>query len=177
MPIVFEMWVESDTDEQRAALTNHFDGLKTDLLTGRSVTWRVSHPYSESKGIGISSDDLTNCGVSTVEDVLETTECGIRLYSHLKSGPDFAFARVAMEAENIPAGELPDYVELLLDRPYLTLECALHKTLFEKLGSPAGFRPFRENYFWNPYRGETYRPLWSKDQRQLAQLFRAMFPD
>ncbi len=171
MAIFFDMWMECEAEDEIEPLRAHFDGFQINLLTGRTVTWNARREF---KGISIASPDLGKMGVRTLQDALETTESGLHLYHHLKNGPDFKFARVALEASYIPAEELKDYVEVLLDRPYLQLQCVMNADLYRTIGSPSNCVPFREGYFWNPYRGETYMPLHSNDQQEMNDLYRKL---
>lgn len=110
--------------------------------------------------------------------MLETTEAGLRLYAHLKTGPPFTFARVAWEAANVPASDLGEYlIRLPNGACRLDLECVLSDDLYIKLGSPEACHPFRPEYWWTRYTGERYQPLYSNDQVALNALCRQLFPE
>jgi hypothetical protein len=179
MAIVFEMWIECKDQKDLDRVADHFDGLQHKLLNGRIITWIADvTDRTGALGVAIASEQLSASGVRTIQDVLETSEAGIRLYHHLKTGPEFRFARVAWEAEIITANELPEYVDALATGEFrLGLECVLVDTLYRNLGSPTYFYPFREGYWWNRYHGEHYYPLFSNDQVALNDLCRQLFPE
>jgi hypothetical protein len=176
--VTFEMWTECSTEAACAALMKHFSGLEMALLTGRTVSWNPALEPGQVVATTVWSPELSRHGVRTVEDALETTECGIRLYHHLKTGPQFRFARVAWEAGNIPAAELGEYVTRQPDgRSSFDLQCVLDDELYRQLGSPVGYVPFRDGYWWKRYMGERYLPLYSNDQQRLNDLCRTLFPE
>jgi hypothetical protein len=176
--VILEMWAECRTEAACAALMKHFSDLEMALLTGRTASWNAAVEPGQVAAMTVSSSELSRRGIRTVQDVLEATECGIRLYHHLKAGPQFRFARVAWEASNMPAAELGQYVTRQPDGPSnLDLQCVLHDELYQQLGSPAGFVSFRDGYWWRRYMGERYSPLYSNDQRRLNDLCRALFPE
>ena len=178
MAIVFELWAECATDADCENLVKHFDGFKADLLTGRTIFFHAGHPYHWKTSMCVSSRDLSNAGVRNILDAIETTEAGLRLYHHLKSGPPFRFARVAWEASLIPMAELNEYVAPLLPAECrLEIECVMDDALYRQLGSPAWCFPFRQGYWWTRYRGERYLPLGSNDQPALDNLRSSLFPD
>jgi hypothetical protein len=180
MAIIFELWAECKDKEGVQLLADHFTGLKHTLLNGHTIEWIVNLEgvQSGTHGLTVWSRDLSSYGVRTIQDVLETTEAGLHLYKHLKSAPEFRFARVAWDAENIPMIELPEYVDTGTNGSrYLGLACVLDEHLYRQLGSPVSFNKFREGYWWKRYRGESYQPLYSNDQSELNRLCRELFPE
>jgi hypothetical protein len=176
--VIFEMWAECSTEAACAALMAHFSGLEMALLTGRTVSWNAAYEPGQLLAMTVSSSHLSKHGVRTVQDALEATECGVRLYHHLKAGPEFRFARVAFEASLVPATDLGEYVAKQPDgRSHLDLQCVLHDELYRQLGSPVGCVPFRDGYWWRRYGGERYHPLLSNDQQRFNELCRALFPE
>jgi len=177
MAIVFELWAECRTDSECAALVRHFDGLRMPLLTGRTISWRAGEADC-STALLADSLDLSSCGNRTLQDTLESTESGIRLYHHLKNGPAFRFARVAWEAQNIPLSDLHDYVtQDAGGQRHFEIECVVDEELYRQLGSPRFCYPFRAGYWWTRYHGERYHPLFSNDQKNLNTLCQSLFPD
>ena len=180
MAIIYELWAECKDEESIQRLADHFSGLTFTLLNGRMINWGVGVEKSsvDAYALTVSSRNLSSSGVRNLSDALETTESGFRLYAHLKKAPEFRFARVAWEAENIPMAELTDYVETAADGDrYLSLECVVDEELYQHLGSPKLFHSFREGYWWNRYRGESYQPLYSNDQPALNELCRQLLPE
>ena len=177
MAIIFELWAECSTKSDCTALVSHFDGLQMRLLTPRTILWRASEADSSTAMVA-SSPDLSRYGTRTLQDALEFTESGIRLYNHLKNGPAFRFARVAWEAELISLAELSDWVPPMgKDECRLEIECVIDESLYRQLGSPQFCYPFRDGYRWTRYRGEQYMPLYSNDQNDLNALCRSLFPE
>jgi hypothetical protein len=176
--MIFEMWAECSTEAACAALMKHFSGLEMALLTGRTVSWNAVVEPGQVPAMTVWSRDLSQRGIRTVHDALEATECGIRLYHHLKVGPQFQFARVAWEASNVPAAELGEYVTRQADgQSILDLQCVLNDELYGQFGSPAGYVSFRDGYWWQRYIGERYLALFSNDQQRLNDLCLTLFPE
>jgi hypothetical protein len=147
------------------------------LLTGRTISWRASEADSPTAMVA-STPDLSSYGIRTLQEALECTESGIRLYRHLKDGPAFKFARVAWEAELVPLAELGDYVARIgKDECRLEIECVVDESRYRQLGSPQFCYPFRDGYFWTRYHGERYMPLYSNDQNELNAICRSLFPE
>ena len=180
MAIIFHLWAECKDEEGILRFASHFTGLTHMLLNGKEITWTVhlENPCTDTAAVTVSSKDLSPYGVRTVQDALETTEAGLRLYHHLKTAPEFRFARIDWEAEIIPMVDLPDFVETGADGSRrLNLDCVVDEQLYRRLGSPLFFHPFREGYWWHRYGGEYYRPLYSNDQVALNELCRQLLPE
>ncbi len=174
MAIVFGLWVECRDASERVAVADHFNGAQQQLLTGKLVTWNAH--ADDPQGIFVGSTALSRSGVRTLDDSIETTEVGLRLYAHLREGPPFQYARVGWVPETIPRDELPGYVTKLVRGCTLPLECVLHDDLYRTLGLPRFWSRFGADYWWLPYKGERYQPLWSNDQESLNGLCRSLFP-
>jgi hypothetical protein len=175
--IIFEMWAECSSEAECAALIQHFDGFQMRLLTGRTISWKANRA-NIPKGMVVHSPDLSGYGIRNLQDALETTECGVRLYHHLKNGPAFRFARVAWEAELVPLEELGEYVvRAAPNECRIEIDCVIDNSLYRQLGSPQFCFPFRDGYWWTRYGGEKYLPLYSDDQPDLNQLCRSLFQE
>jgi hypothetical protein len=180
MAIIFELWAECLDQPTAQAFVQHFSHLHFTLLTGRVIQWQTSLEQHSTAGTSISgsSADLSSYGVRSLQDALEATEVGLRLYHHLKSAPAFRFARIDWEAGNIPLRDLPEFVETWASgERQLSLECVVDDELYQDLGAPQHFVPFRPGYWWRTYSGEIYRPLHSNEQKVLNQLCLQLFPD
>jgi len=127
----------------------------------------------------VYSLDLSRSGVRSVQDAVESTECGLRLYHHLKSCPVFEFARVGWEVEMVTMLDLKEYIEPMGDTGelYCHLQCVISCNLYEQLERPKFFREFLPGYVWNTYCGEKYHPLLSSDQEELNETYRELFPE
>lgn len=155
MAIVFELPAECSGTSDCVALVKHFDGLQMTLLTGRTISWKASE-VDHSTAMSAHSPDLSMYGVRTLQDALELTESGIRLY------------RVALEAGLVELAELRHWVAPMADGECrFEIECAVDESLYRELGSPQFCYPFRDGYWWTRYRGEQYLPLYSRDQNEL----------
>lgn len=180
MAIFFELWAECKDEQGIAALVHHFKGFKPVLLSRREITFSVDIA-EEPPGIYamvVYSRDLSNLGVRTFQDSMETTEVGLQLYYHLKNGPDFRYARVAWDAENNTSLALPDFVKTNHSgEKRFAIECVVDNEVYKQLGKPRNCYPFREGYWWTRYHGESYCPLYSNDQESLNELCRKLFPE
>jgi hypothetical protein len=177
LAIVFELSAECSGTNDCAALVKHFHGLQMTLLTGRTISWKASE-VDHSTAMSAHSPDLSMYGVRTLQDALELTESGIRLYHHLKNGPAFRFARVALEAGLVELAELRHWVAPMADGECrFEIECAVDESLCREMGSPQFCYPFRDGYWWTRYRGEQYLPVYSRDQNELNALCRSLFPE
>jgi hypothetical protein len=180
MAIFYMMFVECADEISSEACRQHFDGLEIELLSGKKTRWSAGNSDFIRPAVEVISFDLNNYGISSLQDSLAATEAGLHLLRRLKSAPEFLFARLGIEVGNIDVNELPDYVnEFASDRTRRTLglECILHESVYESLGRPENFAPFRPGYVWNKYHGESYRPLYSSDQPELNAKCKEFFPE
>ena len=180
MAHIFQLWAECKNEESTKRFVDYFRGLEHKLLTGRTIRWtvEVTEPPSYTPAVVVWSTDLSRYGVRTLQDALEATEAGLRLYHHLKTAPEFRFARVAWEADCLPMADLPEFVEVTTnDGCRLSLKCVVDDELYTHLGSPKFYDEFRPGYWWNRYKGESYRPLYSNDQQELNELCRQLLPE
>ena len=179
MALIFELWAECRDSQGLSRLAEHFCGVSHTLLSGRTIAWApaIVGPPHYVPGLSVCMPGLSNRGVRTVSDALEVTEAGLRAYHHLLGAPPFCYARVEWEAANIPMSDLPDFVSTLATgERRLSLSCVTDSALWEELGRPMDFTPFRPGYVWRPYGGESYRPLGSNDHPELWRLRNELFP-
>lgn len=179
MAITFLLWAECKDGESTKRFADYFTGLEHNLLSGRTIKWTVEVTKPpETLAVIVWSPDLSSRGVRTLQDALETTEAGLRIYKHLKAAPEFRFARADWEADKIEMGDLPDFIETTMsDGCRLGIECVVDEQLYKHLGTPKDFHEFRKGYWWHPYIGESYRPLYSNDQAELNELCRQLLPE
>jgi hypothetical protein len=179
MAIIFELWAECHDPLSAQALVAHFADQHETLLTGRTIVWQAGLEPSaaDQHAVTVWSPDLSRFGVRTIQDVVETTEAGLRLYHRLLLAPDFRFARADWQAGNIPLADLPEWVDVWAGgERHLDLDCVMDDALYQELGAPRYYTQFRPGYWWHPYRGERYRPLHSSDQHDLNRLCLELFP-
>lgn len=181
MALIFQLWIEGKDDESLQKLKVHFHNLEHKLLTGRTIRFGAYVENNEVPGLCVSSAHIcgNGRGIENLKDALEATEAGIFLYHQLRNAPDFRFAHVGWDAENITSIDLQDCVETGLDgrKHFVGLQCVINNELVKALGSPISFWQFREGYWWRKYRGETYDPLFSDDQKELLQLCEQLLPN
>jgi hypothetical protein len=179
--IDFGLWAECENEASLYKFKEHFDGLQHTLLTGRTITFRAGIDDSNVVcGLSVGSTQLlqNGRGIENLKDALEVTEAGIVLYHRLKTAPDFRFVHIDWNAEGTTSEDLSECVETMSDgKRWLNVECALNDKLYKQLGSPVSLRQFREGYWWRKYRGETYMPLFSTDQKELRDLSERLLPD
>ena len=175
MAITFELWVECESREQAEKHIPHFDGLTFTLLSGLEVSWKsgIDAMWTET-GVEVWSSQLNNWGICTVQDAVDVSECGIRLYHHLLTAPNFDFAYTAWNP-NISVAEMEDYFSVSPDgHRSCNFACVLSERLAEKFSPLRGFQPFRPGYVWRDYNGEDYTPLGSNDHPELSRLKRQL---
>jgi hypothetical protein len=81
------------------------------------------------------------------------SEIGFLLYEHLKSAPPFRYAIVGWEVDGFrEAGEFDSEDLQTLNGLVLSQEFC------ERLDCQSKLEPFAPNYYWRPYRGETWEP-------------------
>lgn len=180
MAIIFELWAECEDETSLQQLKSHFDRLRHTLLTGREIEFRAYIEDQDQRGLSVWSAQIcgNGRGIENLNDALETTEAGIFLYHRLKTAPAFRFAHVDWEAQTTTSDYLPECVKTMEDgRKWMDFRCAVNDELYKQLGSPASFWQFREGYWWRKYRGETYMPLFSSDQKELHNLSEQLLPD
>lgn len=181
MAVVFELWAECKDEVSLYNLKSHFDGLRYTLLTGRTIGFSTEITNVGVQGLIVSSFHLgSGYGVDTLKDALEATEAGIFLYHRLKTAPDFRFAHVGWDAENQDtSGDLLECVETMQDgrKHWSGFECVIDDELYKQLGAPIPFWQFREGYWWQKFRGESYTPLSSTDQKKLNELCEQLLPN
>lgn len=180
--IDFELWVECSNVEEAERQAQHFTGLGFTLLSGLAVTWQLEiNPrhleYVKAFGVTLRSPQLSRYGVRTVQDAVDMSESGVRLYHHLLTAPEFLFARAALELTLIPSAELDDFFELQAGGFHTCgFSCVLSQQLAQRFEPLRFFNEFRPGYVWNGYHGEEYRPLGSSDNPRLLILRQELLP-
>jgi hypothetical protein len=181
MPFLFALWVECNSEQENLFLAQHFNSFQPVLTSKQKLNISIeiiNEPAKSFFAVQIIPLDLSRFGVRTLVDALVCTEVGLLLYHHLKTAPDFQFARVDWEPQLITMKELSEWLEPMATGEYrLPLNCVMSDNLYNQLGKPRFFFPFRKGYWWNKYDGETYRPLNSGDQPGLTNLHRQLFPE
>jgi hypothetical protein len=179
MAIIFELYAECLTKEKAAQLVTHFDGLEFDLCTGRSVHWTATQETIGAQifVVEVYSSDLSRYGVRSVQDAVESTESGLRLYYHLQNCLVFELARVGWDVDCVTMLDLVEWIEPMgnTGESHCRIQCAVSNSLYEQIGKPKFFKEFAPGYMWNTYTGEKYQPLFSNDQPVLDAIARDLF--
>ncbi len=183
MSIVFELYIECFNKVDAEKMASYFSNVTFKLLSGVTASTTVTEQPSESGAFGVVVFPNVGGlrGIRTLQDALDCTEAGLRLYKYLQGGPDFDFAHVGLEAENISMAGLQDYLHPLViaegEIVWMDFQCVVNDRLYEKLGRPKYFHQFRPGYMWNRYYGEKYSPLFSNDQGDLNSLCQQLLPE
>jgi hypothetical protein len=177
--IEFGLWADCADAGGHQAFVRHFTGLTHTLLNGRAICWKIEAERGRAPSLGVEvwCPDISRSGIRTVADALEVSEAGLRLMHHLLSAPEFPYARLDWQAPNIPLSDVHEYVCTCADGTRQLWEtCVMQTAVFDRLGSPEGYKPFRPGYVWRPYHGERYYPVGSNDYPTMFELERALFP-
>lgn len=155
---VFSLSAECGVERSEAEqFATHFESVELSLSHGSQSRCRstVFQDIDENWWCRITPDGTSEIGIETADSAYLMTEMGILLYQHLQSASTFRYALVGLEVD-----EFRTFDELLnepsnLDMPGLVLS----DSTWQSLGSPSAFRAFSSGYVWQPYEGETYKPL------------------
>jgi hypothetical protein len=189
MAWIFSLSAECGSNKHQAELfAKHFDGLSFGLITGKSSTCHsnVQKGHEGNWWAVVCPDNISRSGNSTLDDAIDFSELGFRLYKRLMSAPSFRFALVGCEVD-----EFRSYSELLDDvgtysdghRELTYFDgLVLREDVWKELGMPLGFLPFSEEHRWKPYWGTSYSPLgdnkeYSKRLRDLQKEIPSLKPE
>jgi len=168
----FSLSAECGSNQQDAEhFAGHFRGHSMELITGKVSTLHATvHCDEESNWWAvIEPDKVSRSGVATLDDAVELSELGFRLYALLMSAPDYRFALVGVEVDDSNTyeellGQVATYSSGKRIVPNFE-GLVLSNELWQEMGRPLAFFPFGERYRWNPYRGEDYSPTWEASAR------------
>lgn len=148
MAWIFSMWIEAETQPQRAAIKAYFEGRVIEAC-GKQF------PIVTFEGGMITVEGISQIGITSQADALEMTAIGHELYRLLQDAPQFRYALTGVEVDS-----WREMHELEEDpRDMLISGCVIHKDIYEHLGSPGEMVKFHGDYVWQPYEGEK----WSGD--------------
>lgn len=182
MSIVFELYIECLGKVDAENIASYFSNVTLKLLSGVTASMSVTQQLSESGAFGVVVFPNVGGlrGVRILQDAIDCTEAGLRLYKHLQEAPKFDFAHVGIEAEQTSMDDLPNYIHAIgvpEGAIWMDFQCVISNNLYKKLGCPKYFREFRPGYMWNRYYGERYSPLFSNDQEDLNSICKQLFPE
>jgi hypothetical protein len=158
MAWIFSLSAECGSDKNKAnQFAQHFQGIIWLLSNSRYCQCRSDtfQDVEENWWCRVSPNNISEVGINSPENAYLMTELGILFYQTLRFAPVFRYALVGVEVD-----EFRTYSELIEDLPNLSIPgLVLAKTMAQKLEILTVFRPFNNNYIWQPYAGEVYNPL------------------
>jgi hypothetical protein len=135
----------------------HFDGLSWILSNGQQSQCHTADFLDSEKNwwCQVRPSGISEVGIDRSDIAYQMTELGILLYQRLQSAPPFRYALVGLEVD-----EFRTYSELSSEASVPSFPgLVLAETVWQSLGTSSVFRPFSPGYVWQPYEGETYKPL------------------
>lgn len=158
MAWVFSLSAECGSNQNAAEqFAQHFETVSWSLSNGSQSQCRptVFQDINENWWCRICPDGISEVGIEAPDSAYLMTELGILLYQHLQSAPTFRYALVGLEVD-----EFRTFDELLDESSTLSMPgLVLSESTWQSLSSPSVFRAFSSGYVWQPYEGETYKPL------------------
>lgn len=158
MAWVFSLSAECGSDQSTAEqFVQHFETVSWSLSNGSQSQCHptVFQDINENWWCRICPDGISSIGIEAPDSAYLMTELGILLYQHLQSAPAFRYALVGLEVD-----EFRTFDELLNESSTLNMPgLVLSERTWQLLSSPSLFRTFSSGYVWQPYEGETYKPL------------------
>ncbi|NEZ59258.1 hypothetical protein D0962_26570 [Leptolyngbyaceae cyanobacterium CCMR0082] len=158
MAWVFSLSAECGSNQNTAEqFAQHFETVSWSLSNG-SQSQCCPTVFQDINGnwwCRICPDGISEVGIEAPDSAYLMTELGILLYQHLQSAPTFRYALVGLEVD-----EFRTFDELLDESSTLSMPgLVLSESIWQALSSPSVFRAFSSGYVWQPYEGETYKPL------------------
>ena len=158
MAWVFSLSAECGSDQSKAEqFSKHFEAVLWTLSNGSQSQCHptIFQDIDENRWCRVCPDGISAIGIEAPDSAYLMTELGILLYQHLQSAPTFRYALVGLEVD-----EFRTFDELLNESSTLNMPgLVVSDSIWQSLGSPSVFRPFSSGYVWQPYEGETYKPL------------------
>ncbi|MEM9214489.1 MAG: hypothetical protein AAGD25_09100 [Cyanobacteria bacterium P01_F01_bin.150] len=158
MAWVFSLSVECGSDQSTAEqFAGHYEDISWSLSNGTQSKClsTLFQDIDEHWWCRICPNGISEIGIEAPESAYLMTELGILLYQHLQSAPAFRYALVGLEVD-----EFRTFEELLDETSIFNMPgLVLSNNIWQLMGSPTTFRSFSPDYVWQPYEGETYKPL------------------
>ena len=149
MALAFSLWIESEKEEDKKAIINHFDGR---IIETRGKQYPISAYMSGM----VTVDGISSTGINNQQDADEMTAIGFELYRLLKKAPEFRYATCGLEVDGwATMKELEESPEDMLIMPGLVIR----QDIYEALGSPGNLEEFKPGYLWLHYKGEKFERL------------------
>lgn len=148
MALVFSIYIETGNSEETKAVEQHF-------LANKSIKWneREYHleSFSATDGVVITPIGVSTVGIETKEQCVEMSELGFKLYKILRTAPEFRFALVGVEVD-----DLVEYTDLI-NKPEINLNWSglvIHKSIKGSSELYSNYEVFSPTHYWKPYDGE-----------------------
>jgi hypothetical protein len=145
MAWIFSLWIETESNAQKKVVLAYFEGKSIQI---KEENYTIS-TYPDGM---VTVDKISKKGVYTQEIANELTAVGFEFYRLLKAAPDFRYALVGVEVDDWRSWA--DLEEIPTDMG-LTKGFVISAAAYHALGNPVPVEPFRKNYLWTPYQGET----------------------
>lgn len=158
MAWVFSLSAECGLQREAAErFATHFEDVSWVLSNGVRSQCRTAtfQDIDESWWCRVSPSGISEIGIEAPDSAYLMTESGISLYQRLRTAPNFRYALAGLEVD-----EFRTFDELLSEAFNLSFPgLVLSATTWQSMESPPTFRPFSPGYVWQPYEGESYKPL------------------
>ena len=158
MAWVFSLSAECGSERGTAEqFAHHFDAVALSLSNGSisECHTTVFQGIDENWWCQICPGGVSEIDIEALDLAYLMTELGILLYQHLQSAPTFRYALVGVEVD-----EFRTFDELLEESSTLAMPgLVLANSTWQSIGLPSMFRAFSPGCVWQPYEGETYKPL------------------
>jgi len=189
MAYVYSLSTECGPDKSKAELfASHFLDLSFELVTGHVSRCSVAvHPDEEHNWwVDVYPDHITRTGGSSLQDAIEVSEVGFRLYGRLRSAPQFRYSLFGCEVSEFRLySELADEISVRRDgsRQFDNSSAydglVLNLEVWESLGRPIAFFPFADNYRWRLYPGLEHSVIYDDTDygRLLEKLQADLYPN
>ena len=163
MAYIFELAAECGPDRQQAEMfETFFRNFSFELITGKvSVCYtEISQDQELNWWVEVVPSSITPGGIaSSLEDAIDFSESGFRLYTQLLSAPPFRFALVDVEISMFISYSALLNIDTQKPFPLTYDGFVLDERIWKELGQPKSFSSFGNSHKWRQYRGHRYSPL------------------
>ena len=175
----FELAAEFGLNQEDAEIfAVHFQGLNLSLVDHASslLSANIWQASDDNWWCRVCPGGVSRSGIGNRDDAKQMTEIGILLYGHLRSAPSFRFALVGVETEEcISYSELIDNKEFIIANSHFN-GLVINHEIWDHFEQPPIFEPFKDNYFWKPYKGEMPPTFWATKSK-MGELYLCCLTD
>ena len=166
MAVYYYLAVACPDQEAALAMSAHFDAVALCLHDGLTINcyasasqdwenawWCIVRPFGASiNAVGPDGQPEPN-----LANRAQRSEIGQLLYQRLRSAPQFLYALYGAEAQDQFFDVYSTYNQVLRN-PALIKDgwegLVLNSALWEQIGAPTSYEPYRPGYIWKPYHAE-----------------------